>query len=154
MLMRELYRNNSRSVLLGALRKERTFLSQGEAHMKTIKDPEMKISISNKKISYDRSADVITPSKTSPTKNRKYGYLVYDERGKGVGLVFMSDDKRTARYGDCEILFFKEYEREYGSRRVVKMYGERFPFSTLEKIMSAKESHSLVIDSRTRKISE
>ncbi len=119
--------------------------------MKTVTDPQMKISISRKKISYDRTTDIITPSKTSITKNRKYGYLISNESGKCVGLVFMSDDKRTARYGDCEILFFKEYEKEYGAWRVIKMYGQRFPYATLEKIMLFKESHTLVIDARTRK---
>ncbi len=127
-------------------------VTQGGKEMNTVTDPQLKIYVSNKKISYDLKTDVITTDKAPMTRSRKNGYTIKNEQGKPLGLVFMSDDKRTARYGDCEILFFKEHEKEYGSWRVIKMHGERFPFATLEKILSAKECHTFVIDPRTRKV--
>ena len=80
----------------------------------------------------------------------KIGYLTYDTNGNNIGLVFMSDDERTARYGCAEIMFFSEYHKQYGYWRVINI-GERLPFSTLEKILREKESYILTTKSRRRK---
>ncbi len=102
--------------------------------MKKIADKELRIKIINKNV----------------TINRKSGYLTFDERGRNIGIVFMSDDKRTARYGGAEIMFFDKYEKEFGQWRIIKQNGQYLPFARLEKILSMENQYSCITDSRLR----
>lgn len=118
--------------------------------MKGILDKELEIVITNQLVSYDRITDTLIHNKLSVTKNRKNGYLTFDEKGRNIGIVFMSDDKRTFRYGSAEMLFFKKFENEFGVWRNIKQRGQYLPFERLEKILSLNNQWSLIIDCRLR----
>ena len=81
----------------------------------------------------------------------KTGYLCYDDKGRRIGIVFMSDDKRTARYGSSEILYYKEYEQEFGTWRVIKVNKQYFAFERLKECLEKSGFIKLSIDGRNRK---
>lgn len=112
-------------------------------------DPALTIIITNQKGSYDWDEDRYVTYERSVGKNRKNGYLTRDTDGNNVGIVYMSDDKRSVRYGCAEIMFFRENEEKYGRWRLINI-GGRLPFSTLEKILREKESYTLTTKSRNR----
>lgn len=65
-------------------------------------------------------------------------------------IVFMSDDLRTARYGNAEILFFKKYSNEFGSWRVIKRNGQYLAFKYLSQILLTEKQYYCITDSRFR----
>lgn len=95
-------------------------------------DPALTIKITNKFYCYDLNTNMLS-GKKQPTKYRKNGYLAFDEKGRKIGIVYMADDNRTLRYGNAEIMFFKAYETEYGSWRVIRENGKYLPFEELEE---------------------
>ncbi len=78
----------------------------------------------------------------------KVGYLVYDKGDRNIGVAFMSDDKRTARYGNSELCFYEQYELEHGSWRTIKINGEYFPFERLKEILNKQERFVCTTDAR------
>ena len=72
-----------------------------------IYDPELEICISKNKASYDLDRDDFSYEERSVGRHRKNGYLTYNMQGACVGIVYKTDDKRCARYGNAEILFFR-----------------------------------------------
>lgn len=78
----------------------------------------------------------------------KVGYLAYDKNNRNIGIVFMSDDKRTARYGNSELCFYETYESELGSWRTIKINGGYFPFERLKEILSRQEKYVCTTDAR------
>lgn len=121
--------------------------------MKKIIDPALTITITNTQCGYDLSKDKRLMYTTSVTRYRKNGYLTYDEEGREIGIVFFSDDTRTARYGAAEIMFFKQYEQEYGSWRVIQLdetYSKYLMFDTLKKILESKPSYVVTTAERMR----
>lgn len=78
----------------------------------------------------------------------KVGYLAYDKNNRNVGVVFMSDDKRTARYGNSELCFYEKYESELGSWRTIKINGGYFLFERLKEILSREGKYVCTTDAR------
>ena len=115
-----------------------------------ITDPALTIIITNQKVNYDWNEDRLATYDRGVGSNRKNGYLTRDTDGNDIGLVFMSDDRRTVRYGSAEIMFFRKYKEKYGRWRLINI-GGRLPYSILEKKLSEKESYTLTTKSRTRK---
>ena len=121
--------------------------------MKNIFDPALRITITNKMCSYDLNTDRFLNYTTTVTRNRKNGYLTYDDQGREIGIVFMSDDTRTKRYGAAEIMFFKKYFKELGSWRVIileETYSKYLMYDKLQKISEEKPSCTLTTASRVR----
>lgn len=48
------------------------------------------------------------------------GYRVYNNDGENVGIVFMSSDKRSPAYGNCELCFYSKYQDRYGQYHRIK----------------------------------
>lgn len=117
---------------------------------KGVYDVPMKITISSQKGSYNLTRDTFDTSVVAVTRFAKNGYLFFDESGENVGIVFMSDDARRARYGNAELLFFKKFESKYGSWRIIKQDGEYLSYEQLEKILAQTDKFSILIDGRTR----
>jgi hypothetical protein len=118
--------------------------------MKRIVDKELKIKVINKMASYDLTNDRFSYNKVSPTRFKQYGYLMFDEKNRNVGIVFMSDDKRRPSYGYAEILFFKDYEQEFDNWRQIKIDKIRLPYDCLESCLLNNGEYNNIIDSRSR----
>lgn len=114
-------------------------------------DKELKIIVKNQKASYDRNYERLSSSYVSVTKFRKNGYLTCDEDGNIIGLVFKSDDERTVRYGNAEIMFLNEYKNKYGMWRIIKIHGQYLPYSHLEEVLKSNDKYILTTDERKRK---
>ena len=82
---------------------------------------------------------------------RKTGFLCFDDKGRKVGIVFMSDDKRTQRYGNSEILYFEEFEAEFGTWRTIKVNRQYYMFEKLRDNLVKHGRIKLSIDGRYRK---
>ena len=113
--------------------------------MKGIIDKELKCIITDKKACYDLNENRLIFTERPVTRYRKNGYLLFDDKNRNIGIVFMSDDKRAVRYGAAEIMFFKEYEKEFGSWRVIKMagdylHGDYLPFGRIERILAGNNN--------------
>ena len=118
--------------------------------MKKTYDPELKILITGQIVSYDMATDELRYDRLPVTRSRKNGYMTYDERGRNIGIVFMSDDKKTARYGNAEILFFKKYKNEFGIWRVIRRQGAYIPFDYLQDVISRYGKYTVTTDARHR----
>jgi len=118
--------------------------------MNGIIDNEKNIIIENKMASYDEKKDYFTYNLSSITSSRKNGFLVYDINKRNIGIVFMSDDKRTARCGNSEILFYKKYKQELGTWRIIKINNQYLSYEHLEKTLKEKGQYKCKIDSRHR----
>ncbi len=70
----------------------------------------MKIFIENKIVNRQGRKGVFTYSESGRIKS---GYLVYDEKGKSIGIIFKSDDIRKKSYGQSQILFDEYFEKEF-----------------------------------------
>lgn len=95
-------------------------------------DPALTIKITNRFYCYDLNTNTLSAERQS-TRYRKNGYIAFDENERKIGIVYMADDRRTLRYGNAEIMFFKTYKTEYGSWRVIKENGKYLPFEELEE---------------------
>ena len=78
----------------------------------------------------------------------KYGFLVADNFGKNVGIVFMNDDERRASYGQAEISFFDEYIEEYGQWRLISINKVRISFKELSRKLEEQDCYEVTIDPR------
>lgn len=114
-------------------------------------DNELRIIISNQKANYDRTTDRLSYSLLTVSKFRKNGYIVYNEEKESIGIVFKSDDKRTLRYGNAEIMFFKKHESMYGSWRIIKTHGQYLPYNWLETLFENRHEYITTTDARYRK---
>ncbi len=77
----------------------------------------------------------------------KTGYLVYDEEGNNIGIVFRSDDIRKKSYGQSEILFDENFEKRHKrTYYIIKINKRYLPFEELKKVMSKNERFEVVID--------
>lgn len=67
---------------------------------------------------------------TNKTTHHKteVAYEVYNALNQNVGYVFMTDDKRTPAYGNCEIYFYTAYQNKYQKWRRITSYGQRIPW--------------------------
>lgn len=79
------------------------------------------------------------------TKN-KTGFMTFDNRGRNVGVTFMSDDKRKPSYGQAEICFYNEYKEELGEWRLIFIDKIRLPFEKLKSILLHSGSFEATID--------
>ena len=118
--------------------------------MKGIIDKELKIIIKNQIANYNRIKDRLLYEVSFVTKYRKNGFLAYDENENNIGIVFMSDDERTSRFGNSEILFLNKFENEFGVWRIIKIKGNYLPFNKLEKILQTNNEYICVTDARIR----
>lgn len=118
--------------------------------MKYIIDKELKIIITNQIVNYDKRMSCLLYYKASTTRYRKNGFMTYDETGRKIGIVFMADDKRTYRYGNAEIMFFNEFENEFGEWRVIKINKHYLPFAKLEKVLQSQNEFTCITDERIR----
>ncbi len=75
-----------------------------------------------------------------------YGYEAYNSQKVLVGVVFMTDDKRTPAYGNCELCFYPEFEKRYGVWHRFKSNGYRLPWKTLCERLKNERSCSYFID--------
>ena len=76
----------------------------------------------------------------------KNGFKAYNPQGKCVGIVFMTDDKRTAAYGNCEFCFYPEYKHPYGEWHRILSHGSRIKFKYLCDILSKQSTYNLFVD--------
>ena len=118
--------------------------------MKGIFDKALKLTIKNQILNYDVSTDTLIYHESIITRSRKNGYSAFDQNERLIGIVFMSDDERTVRYGNAEILFLKKFEHEFGTWRIIKQNGVYLPFEKLETILKTKQSFICLTDSRIR----
>lgn len=118
--------------------------------MSKIYDMPLQITIKNIIANYDLKKDILLDKEYSTTRYRKNGFLAYDKDGRNIGIVFQADDERTVRYGNAEILFFKQYQNEYGSWRVVKILDKYLPYSKLVEYLHNNNQICLTTDARTR----
>lgn len=61
----------------------------------------------------------------------KNGYVAYDSQGNKVGIVYMTDDKRSPSYGYCELCIYPAYQSRYGEWRRFTSYGCRLKWDVL-----------------------
>ena len=54
---------------------------------------------------------------------RKSGFKAYNSQGKCVGVIFMTDDKRVAAYGNCELCVYPEFKNRYGEWHRIRSHG-------------------------------
>lgn len=118
--------------------------------MKGIIDKELKIIIKNEIANYNHKAGCLLNKESLIATYRKNGFLVYDQNGRNIGLVFMSDDTRKFRFGNAEILFFKEFQQEFGVWRIIKINGNYLSFEKLKRILQIKNEYICITDERMR----
>ena len=108
----------------------------------------LEIVIKNVLANYDYLEDKLVLSKGAVGRNRKNGYLVFDKTDRNIGIAFMSDDERTSRYGNSELMFFKEYKTEFGRWRTFKVQGEYYMYNILESKLADKGQVEIVLDAQ------
>ncbi len=118
--------------------------------MQGIFDKELKIKIKNLIVNYNYGTGELIYKKLAVSKYRKNGYLTCDDKDRSIGIVFMSDDKRTNRFGNAEILFFRELKNEFGTWRILKIKKGYLPFKRLEEILQNQNEFVCVTDARIR----
>lgn len=118
--------------------------------MKGIYDRELEFTITCEMLNYDILTDTLLRHKSNVTRNKKNGFAAYDQTKRPIGIVFMSDDRRTSRYGNAELLFFKKHEDEYGTWRIIKQNGKHLSFEKLESLLQTRQSYSCRTDARMR----
>lgn len=118
--------------------------------MKAINDSALQITIKNDIANYDLKYDNLLNGEHSVTRYRKNGFLIYDSNGRSIGIVFRADDERTARFGNAEILFFKQFKNEYGSWRVIKVSGKYLPYEKLASYLQVQGQLTIITDGRSR----
>lgn len=110
-------------------------------------DPPCTITISNIQGSCEDKSGFFGTSDNGP---KKIGYVTFDDRQRKVGICFMADDRKTARYGNAEILFFNEFKNEFGTWRIIKINKQYLSFEQLKIILAKNEQCKLNIDGRYR----
>lgn len=118
--------------------------------MKKIQDMPLQITIKNTVVNYDLKCDNLLNREYSTTRYRKNGFMLYDSNDRNIGIVFRADDERTARFGNAEILFFKQFQNEYGSWRVIKVSGKYLPYEKLASYLQAHGQLTITTDERSR----
>lgn len=107
----------------------------------------LRVKVTNQMVTYDRAHDKIYfRTDLSISSYVKRGYMAYDMFGRNIGIIFFSDDKRTARYGNSELLFLASLENEFGTWRTIKINGGYFMFERLEKILKTKPEFEFTTD--------
>lgn len=114
-------------------------------------DPELTITITNELVNYDYFTGYSICGVSQVGKDRKNGYKTYDAQGRNIGIVFMSDDKRTKRYGNAEIMFLKEYREEFGRWRIIRLNGQYTDYKRLEGILQQRNEYVCTTQARNRK---
>ena len=114
-------------------------------------DNELTIKVINKKVWYNVKFDKLTDYKQEINRNCKEGYLAYDIYGTNIGIVFMSDDKRTQRYGSAEILFYKKFANQYGVWRNIKINRQYLSYEKLVQTLTKQGEFTLTTGARYRK---
>lgn len=117
---------------------------------KEICDNELRIIVTDEIINYDLYSDKIINHEDKTSNLRKNGFLTYDENNRKIGVVYMSDNIERNSYGNSEILFFKKYENEFGSWRIIKNKGKYLPYNFLVKHLSNYKIYTIVTDARKR----
>lgn len=90
--------------------------------------------------------DFFTFKSGNYTYKRKSGFMAYNSKGEHVGIVFMTDDKRTPAYGHCELLFFPEYHTRYGEWHRFTSNGERVSWAFLCNYLKTHREYLCFID--------
>lgn len=78
--------------------------------------------------------------------NGKQGYKAYNSKGEHVGIVFMTDDRRTVAYGYCELHFFPKYYKRYGEWYRIRSNGSRILWSFLSDYLKTHKEYQCFID--------
>lgn len=60
-----------------------------------------------------------------------HGFRAYNNDGENVGIVFMTSDKKTPAYGNCELSFYSKYHNRYGQYHRIKSSGGYIPWRLL-----------------------
>ena len=76
----------------------------------------------------------------------KWGFKAYNAKGECIAIVFMTDDKRVAAYGNCEFCFYPKFKKTYGEWHRIRSHGSRIKFKNLCDILSKQSSYNLYID--------
>lgn len=114
-------------------------------------DEKLTLEISNQQASYNQRTSTFSRMLATVTRYRKNGYMAFDNEGNNICIVYISDDIRATRYGNAEILFFKEYQQQYGTWRIIKIHGQYLPYSDLEEILKRDGKYILTTDERQRR---
>lgn len=77
---------------------------------------------------------------------RKYGYKAYNSKGDNVGIVYMTDDKRSPSYEYCELCFYSEYKTRYGEWHRFFTNGCKLKWATLCSILKTNSEYVCHID--------
>ena len=73
-------------------------------------------------------------------------YEVYNATNQNVGYVFMTDDKRTPAYGNCEIHFYPAFQNKYQEWRRITSHGQRIPWGEFLKRLQNEGKCKYYID--------
>ena len=109
----------------------------------------MKIILINKKEERIARKGVHAGSDVGPIKT---GYLVNDTNDRNIGIIFKTDDTRLESYGNSEILFNEQFERDYG-RIFYRVRVDKKPvlYEKIEEIMQKNERYVIYIDLELKK---
>lgn len=106
----------------------------------------MKIRVENKQRSCKGRKGVFKYCEAGQIKT---GFLVFDENQRNVGIMFRSDDTRAdraIRYGMSEILFYEEYEHEFGTWKIVKINRKYLPYEELTRRLAERNTCEFYLD--------
>ena len=76
----------------------------------------------------------------------KSGFEAYNYKGQNIGLIFMTDDKRTPAYGNIELCVYASYQSQYGEWRRIKSQGVRIKYSYLCQVMENNDEYVIDVD--------
>lgn len=75
------------------------------------------------------------------------GFDFYDLSGRKLGVIFSTYDKKNSpAYGKCEMRFYPQYEKEFGSYHRFKINGERLDFAILQTYLNTHNEKQITID--------
>lgn len=61
----------------------------------------------------------------------KCGFKAYNSKGKNIGIVYMTDDKRSPAFGFAELCMLPNYYNTYGEWHRIKSHGGRVDWQVL-----------------------
>ena len=80
------------------------------------------------------------------TYRGKHGYRAYTLAGKNIGIIFMTDDKRTPAYEHCEFAFFEKYHSIHGEFHRIISNGQRIKWDYLCRELNKYKQLKIHVD--------
>ena len=84
---------------------------------------------------------------SEPTDLRgKHGFKAYNSKGNCIGIVFMTDDKRSPSYACAELCMLPNYSNVYGEWHRIKSHGGRINWKILCERLNRNGKYECYID--------